>query len=171
MLAPRQWVLGLALAATVVASYLALSQPEVEEVDSDLVPMPRSVLPRADTLSAKADMAMPPTARGAYSLAATNLFTPQSWQQPTAPRQTVTAPLAPPAPLAPVVPPIPFRYLGKLLDGVEVVAFVDRGARTHLLRRGDVVADYKVTDITAQQLTLLYMPLNQIQYLPFGSSH
>ena len=51
------------------------------------------------------------------------------------------------------------------------MVFVDQGARTHLLRKGDVLADYKVEQITPAEMTLVYLPLNEKQRLTFGSAN
>jgi hypothetical protein len=63
---------------------------------------------------------------------------------------------------------LPFRYLGKLLEEDAVMVFLAQGARTHLAHKGDVLMDYKVEEITPARMTLVYLPLNEKQYLTFG---
>ena len=93
-----------------------------------------------------------------------NLFAVHSWQPPPPP------PKAAPAP-PPTAPALPFRYLGKVLEQGQVIAFLGVGTRTHLLRQGDVVADYRVLDVTPTEMTFMYLPLNQQQRLTFGSAN
>ena len=52
-----------------------------------------------------------------------------------------------------------------------MLAFVGEGTRTHLLRKGDSLPGYKVADITATDISFVYLPLNEIQRLTFGSAH
>jgi hypothetical protein len=61
-------------------------------------------------------------------------------------------------------------YQGKLLEQDRVTAFLSLGPRTFLLRKGDVVTDYRVVDIQPAGMTLLYLPLNIEQRLSFGSA-
>ena len=94
-----------------------------------------------------------------------DLFAVHSWQPPPPP-----PPKAAPA-SAPTAPALPFRYLGKVLEQGQVVAFLALGSRTHLLRQGDVVAEYRVLDVTPTEMTFMYLPLNQQQRLTFGSAN
>lgn len=68
-------------------------------------------------------------------------------------------------------PPLPFTYLGKVLEGNSIVVFLSEGDRTHLVRTGDVVANYRVQQVTPSDMTLLYIPLDETQKLNFGSSN
>jgi hypothetical protein len=58
-----------------------------------------------------------------------------------------------------------------VLEGGEVLAFLGQGTRTYLLRRGDVLAEYKIEDITPAEMTFVYLPLNEKQHLTFGSAN
>ncbi len=82
-------------------------------------------------------------------------------------------PPPPPKPVAqrPVAPGLPFRYLGKVIDGDKVTAFLGEGPRTHMLRTGDVLANYRVEEVTASGITLVYLPLNETQELNFGTDN
>jgi hypothetical protein len=51
------------------------------------------------------------------------------------------------------------------------MVFLAQGARTHLAHKGDVLMDYKVEEITPARMTLVYLPLNEKQYLTFGSEN
>jgi hypothetical protein len=72
---------------------------------------------------------------------------------------------------APSAPALPFRYLGKLLEDGTVTVFLSLGEKTYLVRKGDTVTEYKVEEVTPEAMTLVYLPLNEIQNLVFGSSN
>lgn len=162
----RKSVLGLALLVTAVASFVDGPWWPQQQDDASArktaarTADARSVSARAGTTAVLA----PSAARDRYGPSTADLFAARSRPVvPVAPQLQEVA--------APVAPPLPFRYLGKMFDGPEVVAFLAEGTRTLLLRRGDVVANYKVVEVTAEQMTLVYLPLNQTQKLPFGSAH
>lgn len=78
-----------------------------------------------------------------------------------------------PAPVAeapPQAPPLPFRYLGRQVDGEAVSVFVQHGERNLVLTQGTVVAEqYRVERIDDAAVTFRYLPLDQIQTLPLGA--
>ena len=155
--------LGLALIATVAASVFewpgSAPTPDTPEAAT---PTRRS----GPAPAGPGPVALPlPAARAALGPPVSNLFAVHRT------RVAAAAPTAPVAVPAPKAPPLPFLYLGKLLEQDRVVAFVSLGTRTHLLRRGDVVADYRVVDITASEATFVYLPLNEQQRLNFGSAN
>jgi hypothetical protein len=93
-----------------------------------------------------------------------NPFAARSWAPPPPPASVVRA-------VVPKAPPLPFEYLGKMLDGKAVTAFVSMGGQTHLLHSGDTVRDYRVDAISAKEITFVYLPLNEKQRLSFGSEN
>ncbi|MGB4766223.1 MAG: hypothetical protein WBH09_04870 [Rugosibacter sp.] len=151
----RNIVLGIALVATIIASVVdfpASDAPEPTQQKTGNSAISRDLPTVAETI----------TVREQYATQADDLFAPHSWQPPPPP---------PPKPPAPKAPPLPFRYLGKVLEGSEILAFLGQGTRTHLLRRGDVLAEYKVDEITPTEITFVYLPLNEKQHLTFGSAN
>jgi hypothetical protein len=162
----RKTLLGLALLATVAVSFM--DGPLLSQPSEDLsVRKGAGERPAAKTAAPGPAPAVALTlwkAREPYGPTDVDLFAAHSWQP------AVVAP-AQRAVEAPMAPPLPFRYLGKMLSDGEVMAFVSQDSRTLLLRRGDALASYKVVDITPERMTLLYIPLNQTQQLPFGSAN
>ncbi len=148
-------VLGIALVATIIASVVDFPAADAPE------PTPQKTVNSAGRpdLPTVVETA---TVREQYVTQAGDLFAPHSWQPPPPP---------PPKPAAPKAPPLPFLYLGKVLEGGEILVFLGQGTRTHLLRRGDVLAEYKVDEITPTEITFVYLPLNQKQHLTFGSAN
>jgi hypothetical protein len=161
MLSLRKIVLALALCATVLASWIDLPQQDLVEplqatgTGASARPMPplRAPLPPS-TLPAARFLAAQPSP---------DLFAPRHWQPPPA----SVAPVA----VVPRAPPLPFRYLGKVLEEDGVLVFVSQGGLTHLLRRGDQLADYKVEQITSAEMTFVFLPLLEKQRLTFGSAN
>jgi hypothetical protein len=95
--------------------------------------------------------------------ASANPFAAHSWTPPPPP-QVVRV-------VVPKAPPLPFVYMGKMLDGKAITAFVSMGGQTHLLHGGDTLRDYRVEAISAKEITFVYLPLNEKQRLPFGSEN
>lgn len=162
MLPLRKVLLAVALAATVGLSLFDLpgAVPEPAESVSAKPPVPSPVVVTRQPVVLQSAQPL----RTRFDPTAPDLFAPRNWQPPPARSSpaVVTRPQA---------PPLPFRYLGKVLDSGEIMVFVDQGARTHLLRKGDVLADYKVEQITPAEMTLVYLPLNEKQRLTFGSAN
>jgi hypothetical protein len=98
------------------------------------------------------------------------LFNSTSWTPPPKPAILVAQPIAVPTklptPLPEVAPPIPFRVLGRYEDAGETTVFVQFNEQNLAIKVGDTVAGkYKVESITANNVGLLYVPLNQPQSL------
>ncbi|MDO8314896.1 MAG: secretion system X translation initiation factor [Rugosibacter sp.] len=151
----RNMVLGIALVATIIASVVDFPAADAPE------PTPQKTLNSAGRPDLPT-VVETTTVREQYATQAGDLFASHSWQPPPPP---------PPKPAAPKAPPLPFLYLGKVLEGGEILVFLGQGTRTHLLRRGDVLAEYKIDEITPTEITFVYLPLNQKQHLTFGSAN
>lgn len=93
-----------------------------------------------------------------------DLFPSLSWTPP--PPKEVPLPKA-----KPVAPPIPFAYLGKKLEGEQWEVYLGRGDEVLIVREGmDLAGTYQVKSIKPPTLTLLYLPLKQLQTIPIGGS-
>lgn len=90
------------------------------------------------------------------------LFEIVAWQPP--------APKAPPPPPPkPVAPPFPYAYLGGLSEEGVRTSFFSRGNRVIAVKAGDTVdAAYRIEQMTEQQMTLTYLPLDQAMVLALG---
>lgn len=90
------------------------------------------------------------------------LFASKSWTPPP-----VMAKLAPPPP--PSAPPLPFTYLGKQTAGGKMEVYLARGDEIFVVRDQTVIQNtYRVESIKPPMLTLVYLPLNEIQRLSIG---
>lgn len=74
--------------------------------------------------------------------------------------------LAPPAPQAPA---LPFRFLGRLVDGGKTAYFFQFNERNLIMQPGDSVDDtYILNSVEGGVLTFTYLPLNERQTLVVG---
>ena len=93
------------------------------------------------------------------------LFPSQSWTPP-APRVTA-APAAAAVPVAPSAPPMPYRVAGRVVHEGGAHVVLAKGDRVLTVREGDTLDDgYRVETISAQGVTLVYIPLELAQQLP-----
>lgn len=116
-----------------------------------------ALVPRA-TLIGESDEAMGRAA---------DVFGRQDWTPPPQPPppQSQTA-AAPPPPMA---PPLPFTYLGKAAENGRWEVFLAVGDKTYVVHDKMVIDGmYRVEQIAPPNLTLTYLPLNQVQQLNIG---
>ena len=101
----------------------------------------------------------PLDASGAAALAA-------AWEPPPPPK---AAPPPPPPP--PRAPALPFRVIGRLIDGGDTQVFLQSGQATLVARRGDLIErNYRVDEVNEKQVVFTYLPLNQKQQLAIGDA-
>jgi hypothetical protein len=104
---------------------------------------------------------------------ATQAFRQQAWTPPQAkpvvkPAAVVTPPEIPPAPQA---PPLPFRYLGRYVEGKQITVFLAHNDQNHALKLGETFAiNYKLEEIKENSLAFIYLPLNQKQNMELGAT-
>ncbi|KVV54309.1 hypothetical protein WK92_03670 [Burkholderia ubonensis] len=88
-------------------------------------------------------------------------FTASSWLPPP----PVEAPLPTARPAPPTAPPVPFTYVGELdakADKPQV--FLSNGDQLLIVSPGDVIdGQYRVDAVSASNVVLTYLPLNQTQ--------
>ncbi len=63
-------------------------------------------------------------------------------------------------------PPLPFRYIGKMLDGDKLSVFIANGGESFAVAAGDRIGDYRVDKITEAEIRFTYLPLKTKQSLP-----
>ncbi|WP_433884341.1 hypothetical protein [Pseudomonas vranovensis] len=112
------------------------------------------------------------TAARPAALQPRDLFPSKSWK-PAVQVTTVTeqpvviAPVA----MAPVAPALPFQFVGRLDDRDDQQVFLQSGEKLYVVRRGDVIDDtYRIEQISATELSLVYLPLHLSQTLSVGSA-
>jgi hypothetical protein len=111
-----------------------------------------------DTLIGRGDTEQPPD----------RVFASQTWTPPPPPP---LPPPKPPPPAPPTAPPLPFTYLGKKLEEGAWEVYLARGEQTFIVRPQTVIEGaYRVEAIKPPTLSVLYLPLNQMQTLPIGGT-
>ncbi len=74
-------------------------------------------------------------------------------------------------PPPPSAPPMPFIFVGRMIDGNEVVLFLTRSNTPYIARTNDVLdGSYRVGKIGDDNAELTYLPMNIQQTLAFNST-
>jgi hypothetical protein len=75
----------------------------------------------------------------------------------------------PQKPEPPQAPPLPFRFMGRFIDGGEVAYFLQLNNNNIVMRVGDSINNtYTLEDASAGSLRFVYLPLKQKQSLVVG---
>lgn len=103
----------------------------------------------------------PPVRTSLDQTAANNLFAANSWLPPPPPPPKE---LPPPPPPPPTAPPMPFNFVGLLQDQAKPTAFLAKDDQLLLVTTGDTVeGTYRIDSVSAKEIVLTYLPLNQRQ--------
>lgn len=109
-------------------------------------------------------------ARRAHDRPSGDLFKPNSWREIALAEARRSAPPSPPP--KPQAPPLPFKYMGKLVEGERTLVFLTRADRNHIVKAGDTIdGDYRVDEVGEQSITLTYLPLGERQHLALGEGN
>lgn len=107
-------------------------------------------------------------ARGATA----DLFASKSWKPaPVLASVTEQPAVVVPVDVTPLAPALPFQFVGRLDDRDDQQVFLQSGEKLYVVRRGDVIDDtYRIEQISATELSLVYLPLHLSQTLSVGSA-
>lgn len=96
-----------------------------------------------------------------------DLFAPRSsFQAPAAPQTAVATATTPALSPPPSAPPLPFKYLGRMVDGGKVVVFLERNQDSLSAAAGDTLDNiYQVESIGESAVHFVYLPLGAKQAL------
>lgn len=176
-MSPKHVAMGVALAAALGLVVFGDNSPELEVADAierapaapvTLAPAEPgpgaakggeaailALIPRA-VLIGESDEAMGGNA---------SVFGQQDWNPPPPPAEQAPPPPPPP----PSAPPLPFTYLGKAVADGQWEVFLAMGDKTFVVRDKMVIEGrYRVDAIVPPNLTLTYLPLNQVQQINIG---
>src|SRR5687767_7000876 len=102
--------------------------------------------------------------REAIGKPAAPLFPAQSWNTP--PQAAAAA-----APAAPVAPPMPYRVAGTVMQDGAAQIVLARGDSVLTVREGDMLdGAYRVDAVSAERVTLTYVPLGLREDLPVSTA-
>jgi hypothetical protein len=84
-----------------------------------------------------------------------DLFPRQTWVPPP-------PPYTPPPPPPPAPPPLPFKYLGRWVEGGQLTVFLVQGGQPiPVAAAGQVLpGNWRVDEITARSVVFTYLPLD-----------
>jgi hypothetical protein len=153
----RQRWIALALIATLVAVFWPAREDSDEVVETvrqvDRQAAPATVPAKPGTHSPQAS----PVARERLGKMQANLFPSQTWVPPPPPPK----PYIPPPPPPPKPPPLPFKYLGRWVDGGELTVFLVQGEQPIPIQVGQVLqGNWRVDEISDRQVVFTYLPLD-----------
>lgn len=95
-------------------------------------------------------------------IAGANLFDSQPWT----PSPAISA-----SPEQQAAPTLPYRYVGKKFDGMEWEVYLARGDEPIVVREQSVLdATYRVAGSKPPSLSLIFLPLNQVQTMTIGDA-
>lgn len=172
-----RWVLGLSLAATLLAAYFA---PATEAEDLQLSDRTRAAASRAPQPVPKSKGGSTAREAPVHVLAIRPRGTPgmdanAAWfdsrlrTQPALQRVAAVAPPASAPTEAAQAPALPFRPFGRYVEDGQEVVFLLHNDQNLVVRVGDTIAQhYKVESLEGNKLTLRYLPLDQAQTLDLG---
>ena len=69
------------------------------------------------------------------------------------------------APAKPTAPPLPFKYLGRMIDGDKLEIFLEQGQEFIAVEPGQRIGEYRVDKVTDEQIVFTYLPLKTKQTL------
>jgi hypothetical protein len=147
-------LLSLAFAGTLVAIFYT---PDGEgDGTAETVTKPRTPARAALALKVDAIAATAAAAQPGWIAAVADPFATKGWQPPP---PVVPPTVAAPAPVAmvdltpPPPPPLPFKFVGQMNDGTDLVIYLSSGDQVVLARQGDVLdGGYKVSAISPTQI-------------------
>jgi hypothetical protein len=154
MNARQRWI-ALALVATVAAALW----PGREEDDADVdLAVPRERAPRALAPAPQgASPAQPAAVPERLARMQANLFPVQTWVPPPPPPK----PYVPPPPPPPKPPPLPFKFLGRWVEGDQETVFLVQGEQPIPVTVGMVLpGNWRVDEINPTAVVFTYLPLD-----------
>lgn len=150
----RQRWLALALLVTVVAAFW----PSQEDDDSLVAPIRKSgksVSSTAQEAVMDASGQVAPVVKERLVAMQANLFPKQSWVPPPPP------PPKPPPPPPPSPPTLPFKYLGRWVEGGKQTLYLMQGEQPISIQTGQVLSgSWRVDEITDRIVVFTYLPLD-----------
>ena len=158
---PRQRWLALALIATLVAAFWPGREDSGEVGEGEVVETVQRVgKPAPVAVPARGDKAAQHTAAAKHERLArmqANLFPSQTWVPPPPPPK----PYVPPPPPPPKPPPLPFKYLGRWVDGGQLTVFLVQGEQPIAIQMGQVLpGNWRVEEINDRRVVFTYLPLD-----------
>ena len=175
----RKLILGGALIATLIAVVM------VEDEEDLTIDTVETIQPtRTSSEKARVDintidyLEVDLLGQRTFNAEAGELFKSTSWvpqqpqislQQQAAMAKQAARTAAPPP--APKPPPIPFKYIGKIIDGNKIRVFLADSEQNYVVWLGGRIEDqYRVDAVDDEAITLTYLPLDARQTLAINQT-
>ncbi len=72
----------------------------------------------------------------------------------------------------PTAPPLPFKFLGRMVEGDRIAVLLSfKGKDVSVSTGDDIDSNYRVDEITADEIRFIYLPLREIQTLNIGEKN
>ena len=153
---PRQRWLALALIATLAAAFWP-GREDTGEVVETVRRVDRSAQTDIPAVAAKTGPHGASAAHERLARMQANLFPRQTWVPPPPPPK----PYVPPPPPPPKPPPLPFKYLGRWVDGGEQTLLLVQGEQPIPVKLGQVLyGSWRLDEITERSVVFTYLPLD-----------
>ena len=147
-------VLGLVVVVSALASVVAgREQPSYQ-------PARKSAAHTDTRAPAAADIDLAKLAARADEGATADVFARRSFA-PIVP----AAEAQPQAPAKPTAPPLPFKYVGRMIDGDKLEIFLEQGQEFIAVEPGQRIGEYRVDKVTEDKIVFTYLPLKTKQTL------
>jgi hypothetical protein len=159
--------------ALLIAIALALAAVAIFDNEDDnrgavsAAPAPRMALPRAKGAQAPLpEIAFDKLDQKIVRDPVADAFELRSWEPPPPPKKE----LPPPPP--PQAPTLPYTYMGKIMEGNQVIVFLSKQDRNYVVKKGETVdGTYRIDDINSGTMVFTYLPLDQQQILAIGAAN
>jgi hypothetical protein len=153
-----------ALSATLAATYWIWQNesntPEPKSVIGKGAAAPRKAV-AAVSREAATTLNLEKLEQREFAWGSGELFASKSWVPPPAP---------PPPPPPPRAPKLPFTFLGRMVEQGKTVVFLNRAQETFTVSAGESFAGtYRVEEIGADTIVLIYLPLKERQSINIGA--
>jgi hypothetical protein len=97
------------------------------------------------------------------------LFQSKTWNTLHPQSLSSSLALSPVSSSPPSAPLLPFMFIGRMIDGHDVILFLSKNSRQYAVKMNDILDDtYRVDKITDDSLVLTYLPMNIQQTLAFN---
>lgn len=163
----RQWLILLALSATLIAVYFAPPKQSEELIEVTSAPVNKKV-----KMTEKIEE---PTMQSKQKLVQNRVWDTENSQnlfpgkvKPISVAASALPQISLPPPI-PTAPPLPFTYIGKVIEEGKPTVFVSKQQKNYYLKGGEVLeGTYRVDKVESDRVVFVYIPLETEQVMTTG---
>jgi len=144
-----------------VAASVVTGRNAVDTSARVVEPVARQPAAEPATRGAESDLPLERLQRSKRESEPMDLFAP-----PAPPVAAIVKPAPPPPPPPPSAPPLPYRFLGRMVDGQTVTVFLAKGDEALSAKIGDTLeGTWRLDAVGPTSISMTYLPLNLPQPL------